>query len=240
MQGSGKEINGLALFIGLTGINFTGVGCTADQDSNLQTETSQIEDSGSHASQQLDQAGKALVRPIIEKYKNAIRESLQDKQVKNKISSEIGHCMEVSLALLNHLEQKGFKDLELVVTNGNTGADVPVGDKTERLYKHHGFLVDRSLVPKLGNAGEIIIDPSYKQFLTPKPPKLEAVLVGTLTDVKEIYEQYQQAFHLEVHPDSAVRGLQDDPLYGKYTMDPAVDFLYSREKYFANYRQSFP
>ena len=78
-----------------------------------------------------------------------------------------GNCLDHSAALLEKLKAKGFDQLMLAQTDDSGGAvELNLSDgTTERAYKKHYFLVDKSN----GGSSEIIIDPTIYQFIAEKP-----------------------------------------------------------------------
>ena len=131
-----------------------------------------------------------------------------------------GNCLDHSAALLEKLKAKGFDQLMLAQTDDSGGAvELNLSDgTTERAYKKHYFLVDKSN----GARSEIIIDPTIYQFIAEKPAEAatKPIFVGKKFDLKNFYARNKaQARHDISDPDSRK--------IGKYDPDELVCLIYS-------------
>ena len=155
----------------------------------------------------------------VTEYRRTINDLLNEPGAQNLYSLE-GNCLDHSAALLEKLKSKGFDQLMLAQTSDNGGAvNMNLSDgTTERAYKKHFFLVDRSN----GASSEIIIDPTIYQFLAQKPAQASAqpIFVGRKFDLQSFYSQHRsQARHDISDPES-------DKI-GKYDPNQLVCLIYS-------------
>ncbi len=166
-----------------------------------------------------NQASVALFSTSRETLEKEIEAVLADPELKARLSSDYGHCMDVSMALKQHLETRGI-DVSFTLTDSNQAStQVKLKDgTTQRAHKLHAFLT-LELHREEGKQ-ELIIDPSWKQFITDESQveHLPHILVGTAEDIKRVYAPLQPLVHLEVNY---------DPLAGKYDAASAVELIYS-------------
>ena len=155
----------------------------------------------------------------VTEYRRTINDLLNEPGGQNLYSLE-GNCLDHSAVLLEKLKAKGFDQLMLAQTDDSGGAiELNLSDgTTERAYKKHYFLVDRSN----GAGSEIIIDPTIYQFVATKPAQasVEPIFVGRKFDLQNFYSQNKtQARHDISDPES-------DKI-GKYDPDQLVCLIYS-------------
>ena len=155
----------------------------------------------------------------VTEYRRTINDLLNEPGGQNLYSLE-GNCLDHSAALLEKLKAKGFDQLMLAQTDDSGGAvELNLSDgTTERAYKKHYFLVDRSN----GAGSEIIIDPTIYQFIAKKPVQssVEPIFVGRKFDLQNFYSQNKtQARHDISDPES-------DKI-GKYDPNQLVCLIYS-------------
>ena len=155
----------------------------------------------------------------VTEYRRTINELLTETGSQDLYSLE-GNCLDHSAVLLEKLKAKGFDQLMLAQTDDSGGAvELNLSDgTTERAYKKHYFLVDRSN----GAGSEIIIDPTIYQFVAKKPAQasVEPIFVGRKFDLQNFYSQNKtQARHDISDPES-------DKI-GKYDPNQLVCLIYS-------------
>ncbi len=152
-------------------------------------------------------------------YQNAINELLSGPEAPELYSLE-GNCLDHSAALLEKLKSKGFDRLTLAQTSDNGEAvNMTLSDgRTERAYKTHYFLVDRSN----GINSEIFIDPTIYQFIAEKPSQAaeKPIFVGKRFDLQNFYSQNRAQARYDISD-------PDSDRIGKYNPDELVCLIYS-------------
>lgn len=147
------------------------------------------------------------VKDRVDFYKRAVRETLNPENIQN-LASPDGYCVDLAFAWQAILQEKGYP-VEVVFTDTNISkGKVKINGVEQRGDKYHAFLVDRSL----GEGKEIIIDPSYLQFLDNGGEhfKKRPVFVGTHKDIIALYNENRATIRLDVAGDEHI-GQYDPP-----------------------------
>tara|TARA_Y100000589_G_scaffold170651_1_gene162104 strand:+ start:2843 stop:3544 length:702 start_codon:yes stop_codon:yes gene_type:complete len=158
----------------------------------------------------------------VDEYRKVVEQLLSGPKSRELYSLR-GNCLDHSAALLEKLRAQGFDNIDLAQTSDNGEAIyMQLNDgSTERAYKTHFFLVDRSNGP----GAEIIIDPTIYQFLAQKPARAvkSPVFVGDKSDLHKFYSQNRLQTHHDISD-------PDSDRIGKYSPDELVCLIYSLGK----------
>ncbi|MBF2054569.1 MAG: hypothetical protein IGS03_14080 [Candidatus Sericytochromatia bacterium] len=129
--------------------------------------------------------------------------------------SEQGACMDFAARWLSDLQQRGIPvRFAMTQTTGPQGqVQVPSGQQSRDLF--HAFLILDT--PR----GELILDPIWKQFSADKQAirYLPSVLLGSLAEIKAVYQAAHSTLQLETHGAA--------PYQGQYELNSLVELLYS-------------
>lgn len=135
-------------------------------------------------------------------------------------SSVDGSCMDISAQWLEPLAQRGVP-AALSITDSSQGASNVTLRDGSRIYFHkvHAF------VTVSDGQRELIVDPTWKQFVADKQASahLPDILVGTVDELKSVYASIAPQLQLET--------TGADPRQGMYDPASAVDLLYSSGPY---------
>ena len=123
-----------------------------------------------------------------ESYLQALSEVLNPDDPKSaNWTSYVGGCIPLSKKLMTFLLKKGFHP-QLIRVESNHPLIID-GNKVPAMQFHY-FLVDQTVD---SNEYEIIIDPTYRQFLqrfTTPPQGIPSIFVGNRSELREIFREY--------------------------------------------------